>query len=1051
MSRLTRLFRLSSSQTGFAMLPLLIVGAIIIIGAAALLSTNVGQNLITGPLPASTLNQLYEAESFTLKSPMSIGGEAGAFSGKYISANSGAKTQNPTSEATLSVSVPAAGTYYLWVRTLAPSKSQDASYVGIDSSWDRVFPANIGIYEWVKVKTANNGVYGFNLAQGTHVLKLGHGELGVHLDAVYLSTNPNAALPAPTATGLYEAESFTLISPMTTGGDVNAFNGQYISANTGVATNAPAREASLSVNVPLAGTYYLWARIYAATKSNDAFYVGINSSWDRVFPTATGTYEWVKVAIAEGTTTQGFALAAGANIFQVGHGELLARLDALFLSTDPNATPPILSATPPPPAPAPLPTISLSASPTSIISGQSSTLTWTSTDATSCTASGGWAGTKLTSGSEVVSPTITTTYTLACTGAGGSVSKSVTISVSAPADTTSPAVSISSPTTGTSYTSAQTVSIQATASDNVGVTKVEFYDGTALKGTDITVPYSYSWSFGSDSNGIHSFTAKAYDAAGNVKVSAAVSLTVNIVTTPAPTVSLSASPTSITSGQSSTLTWTSTDATSCTASGGWAGTKLTSGSEVVSPTITTTYTLACTGAGGSVSKSVTISVSAPADTTSPAVSISSPTTGTSYTSAQTVSIQATASDNVGVTKVEFYDGATLKGTDTSSPYSYSWAFTSADNGTHPWTAKAYDAAGNTKVSGVISLTVNIAVITPPPPSGAYEGFGGNTTGGAGKPIYYVTNLNDSGAGSLRDAVSQGNRYIKFLVGGTINLASDINVQGANITVDGLSAPNPGITITNQAFLLKGTSVHDVIVTGIRSRNAALDAFGVRSGAHDIVFDHVSTYNAGDGGIDMVDLTGDKNEPLTNGQGTYNVTVQWSLIAENPAHNLISITSYGANRSTYHHNLFINATSRNPQLSWKRTWDPPFTIGDVRNNLIWNFSDYGSTVLHGAWGNVVNNYYQSSSQTQPNRYVQVKTDVPYATSRAYVKGNVSQGVNVNIDSMSNASTPFSYVPVNQTDACTAAKAVKANAGAKGPNFGLDSIDQARINSVNITCI
>ncbi len=200
---------------------------------------------------------------------------------------------------------------------------------------------------------------------------------------------------------------------------------------------------------------------------------------------------------------------------------------------------------------------------------------------------------------------------------------------------------------------------------------------------------------------------------GVVTPNVAITVRASSAPPPVPTVSFSASPTSITSGQSSTLTWSGTNATSCTASGGWTGTKSLSGSEVVSPASNTTYTLTCTGAGGSISDSATISVSAPADTTSPAVSLSSPATGTTYTSAQTVSINATASDNVGVTKVEFYDGATLKGTDTSSPYSYSWAFTSTDNGTHSFTAKVYDAAGNTTVSSVVSLTVSITSVTPP--------------------------------------------------------------------------------------------------------------------------------------------------------------------------------------------------------------------------------------------------------------------------------------------------------------------------------------------------
>src|SRR5207249_2508595 len=69
------------------------------------------------------------------------------------------------------------------------------------------------------------------------------------------------------------------------------------------------------------------------------------------------------------------------------------------------------------------------------------------------------------------------------------------------------------------------------------------------------------------------------------------------------------SPTSITSGQSSTLTWSSTNATSCTASGGWTGTKTISGTQAVTPTVTTAYTLACTGSGGTATQSTTVTVS----------------------------------------------------------------------------------------------------------------------------------------------------------------------------------------------------------------------------------------------------------------------------------------------------------------------------------------------------------------------------------------------------------------------------------------------------------
>ena len=105
-----------------------------------------------------------------------------------------------------------------------------------------------------------------------------------------------------------------------------------------------------------------------------------------------------------------------------------------------------------------------------------------------------------------------------------------------------------------------------------------------------------------------------------------------------------------------------------------------------------------------------------ADTILPTVSITSPPNNTTYTTPQTVTITASASDNVGVTKVEFYQGSTLKGTDTTNAYTYSWIFTASDNGTHSWIAKAYDAAGNVGTSSTVNLTVNISTPDTTPPS-----------------------------------------------------------------------------------------------------------------------------------------------------------------------------------------------------------------------------------------------------------------------------------------------------------------------------------------------
>jgi len=92
-------------------------------------------------------------------------------------------------------------------------------------------------------------------------------------------------------------------------------------------------------------------------------------------------------------------------------------------------------------------------------------------------------------------------------------------------DTTAPTTSITAPTAGATVSG--TTAISANASDNLAVTNVEFYVDGALKGSDATSPYSFNWDTTTASNGSHSLTTKAYDAAGNVGTSAAVSVTVS--------------------------------------------------------------------------------------------------------------------------------------------------------------------------------------------------------------------------------------------------------------------------------------------------------------------------------------------------------------------------------------------------------------------------------------------------------------------------------------------------------------------------------------------
>jgi hypothetical protein len=92
------------------------------------------------------------------------------------------------------------------------------------------------------------------------------------------------------------------------------------------------------------------------------------------------------------------------------------------------------------------------------------------------------------------------------------------------------------------------------------------------------------------------------------------------------------------------------------------------------------------------------------DTTAPTVSVTSPTNGSTVSG--TVTVNATASDSVGVTKVEFYVDGALRSTDTSSPYSYSWNTTTFANSSHTIVAKAYDAANNVGTSSNVTVTVS---------------------------------------------------------------------------------------------------------------------------------------------------------------------------------------------------------------------------------------------------------------------------------------------------------------------------------------------------------
>ena len=271
-------------------------------------------------------------------------------------------------------------------------------------------------------------------------------------------------------------------------------------------------------------------------------------------------------------------------------------------------------------------------------------------------------------------------------------------------DTVKPTVTFGAPAGGTLLQG--TVPLSAEADDNFGVTKVEFYAGSTLLGTDTVAPYGLSWNTTGVANGTHTLTAKAHDAAGNVTTSAGVSV---FVDNAAPSVSFTApssgaavrgavtlqvsasdnhSVSKVEFYDGSTLLGTDTTAPYAL---GWDTTAVAEGSH--------SLTAKAYDAAGNINNGyITLQV----DNTVPTVAITSPAAGTTLSSQITVS--ANASDNHSVTKVEFYDGATLIGTDTTSPYSVTWKTTQVPAGSHTLTAKAYDVAGNLATSAGVAVT-----------------------------------------------------------------------------------------------------------------------------------------------------------------------------------------------------------------------------------------------------------------------------------------------------------------------------------------------------------
>jgi hypothetical protein len=357
-----------------------------------------------------------------------------------------------------------------------------------------------------------------------------------------------------------------------------------------------------------------------------------------------------------------------------------------------------------------------------------------------------------------------------------------------------------------------------------------------------------------------------------------------------------------------------------------------------------------------------------------------------------------------------------------------------------------------------------------------EGYGKNTTGGRGGRVIKVTNLNDAGAGSLREAIAaSGARIIVFEVSGNIELKSKLQISNGNVTIAGQTAPGDGICIQNYEVNI---TANNVIVRYMRFRLGDVNVATIESdsfwgrGLDNIMIDHCS-----------MSWSIDECSSFYHNK---NFTMQWCMLTESMtnsghskgAHGYGGI--WGGSPATFHHNLLAHHTSRNPRFDGGLRYSSGSGTGvgpygpdkvDYRNNVIYNWS--GNSAYGGENGeyNIVNNYYKPGPSTPSNRnkrIMQVTKDVTTGAANPsvyglgygtfyidgnYVNGNATVTANnwsggVDYDSgitetMVRKTVPFSSIEIT---AHTALEAYEAVLNYGGASYKRDAVDIRIANEV-----
>ena len=276
-----------------------------------------------------------------------------------------------------------------------------------------------------------------------------------------------------------------------------------------------------------------------------------------------------------------------------------------------------------------------------------------------------------------------------------------------------------------------------------------------------------------------------------------------------------------------------------------------------------------------------------------------------------------------------------------------------------------------------------------------EGYGKYTVGGRGGKVFEVTTLEDGGKGSLREAVeAKMPRTVVFRVSGTIDLKRQLRIRNPYITIAGQTAPGDGICLKGYPLSI---SADEVIIRYIRVRlgdetKTESDAVSARS-VKNVILDHVSASWSIDETMSIYHCD--------------SITVQWCIVSESlfasnhtkGAHGFGGI--WGANYSTYHHNLISCHSSRNPRIAGGAGYV------DYRNNVVYNWgynSCYGGGALHkngtdprftitNTDVNMVANYYKPGPATGPGNVHHRIANPSWADGACgkwYIEGNVMEG-------------------------------------------------------------